>query len=118
MTKRSLSKRFTRAINLVVFLYYTRPPPPLPIENLFISGDPLVEWSQCRKSHDHRWKITRDPVCWTLEFNCYYRSHCADACEEIVFLSDHLLFDTIWIKWIKRIIELLFALEIVLNNIE
>lgn len=31
-----------------------------------VSPLPPVEWSQCRKSHDHRWKITRNPVCWNL----------------------------------------------------
>lgn len=42
--------------------------PPFLFEwHLYPSRLPAVEWSQCRKSHDHRRKITRNPVCWKIQ---------------------------------------------------
>lgn len=87
MKKRSLERFYESDKSHCISLLHPSPlPPPLlahwklssrPITGrLFYSNEarvmalvsplPPVEWSQCRKSHDHRWKITRNPVCWNL----------------------------------------------------
>lgn len=81
MKKRSpLETVYERAINLIVSLYYGTTVPlahwklsPITGRLFYSNGTrtpprlPAVEWSQCRKSHDHRRKITRNPVCWKIQ---------------------------------------------------
>lgn len=46
-----------------------------------------VEWSQCRKSHDCRWKITRNPVCSNLTVSNFFFSNTIQSGSELTTLE-------------------------------